>query len=115
MSNIATYNFPDHTNGDTFSGVQFEVLVNAAPLPLTGAVITMQMRESYSSPNKVEFSTAGGELVINDAPAGKFQFIQQIVKVVPRKYVYDIQIVFTSGEKHTYIKGSWNINPDVTR
>ncbi len=115
MNNIAIYNFPDHTNGDTFTGVQFEILVNAAPLILTGAVITMQMRESYGSTNCVEFSTTNAELFINDAVAGKFQFKSQIVRVVPRKYVYDIQIVLSNGDKFTYIKGNWIIHPDVTR
>jgi len=115
MSNIAVYNFPDHTNGDTFTGVQFEVLVNASPLILTGATIKMQIRESYSSSSKTEFSTTNGALEITDAIAGKFIFKNQIVRVVPRKYVYDIQIALPSGELYTYIKGEWVIHPDVTR
>lgn len=115
MSNIATYNFPDHTNGDTFKGVEFEILVNSSPLDLTGSNITMQIRESYSSPSKIEFTTINSELEITDATNGKFKFKEQIVKVVPRKYVYDIQIVLSNGNKFTYIKGYWIIHPDVTR
>jgi len=115
MSNIATYNFPDHINGDTFSGVQFEVLVNNTALDLTDADITMHLREDYGSKSKIEYSTANAALEINDAVAGKFIFKEQIIDIVPKKYVYDIQILLPNGKKHTYIKGVWVINCDVTR
>lgn len=115
MANVATYNFPDHIKGDTFSGVQFEVLVNAVALDLTDADITMQIRENYSSANKIEYSTANAKLEITDAVAGKFTFKEQIVDVAPKKYVYDIQILLPNGKKHTYIKGVWVITCDVTR
>ena len=115
MANIATYNFPDHIKGDTFSGVQFEVLVNAIALDLTDADITMQIRENYSTANKIEFSTDNGKLEITDAVAGKFTFKEQIIDVAPKKYVYNIQILLPNGKKHTYIKGVWVIYCDVTR
>lgn len=114
MANIAVYNFPDHVNGDTFSGVEFEVLVNASALNLTGAAIKMQLKESASSKMIAEYSIANSKLEITDAVNGKFSFKKQIVEVCPKTYVYDIEIVLANGDKHTYIKGTWKINSDVT-
>jgi len=111
MATIATYNFEDHISGDTFSGVQFEVLVNASALNLTGAAIKMQLKESASSKMIAEFSVANSKLEITDAVAGKFSFKKQIVEVCPKNYVYDIEIILANNDKHTYIKGTWKINP----
>jgi hypothetical protein len=114
MASIATYNFPDHIKGDTFSGVQFEVLVNAVPLDLTDAVITMHLKESYQAKAKEEFSTVNTKLEITDALAGKFAFKEQIVDICAKNYVYDIEILLPNAKKYTYIKGTWKINCDVT-
>jgi len=114
MASVATYNFPEHTNGDTFSGVTFEVLVNDSALNLTDADITMQLKESAGGKSRAEFSVANNKLEITDATAGKFSFKEQIISICPKTYVYDIEILLPNGEKRTYIKGSWKINCDVT-
>jgi len=114
MASIATYNFPDHIKGDTFSGVQFEVLVNTVALDITDADITMQLKEKHDGGVKAEFSTANTKLEITDAVAGKFTFKEQIIDICAKVYIYDIEILLPNGKKHTYIKGTWKINCDVT-
>lgn len=114
MAAVATYNFPSHINGDTFSGVQFEVLVNAVALDLTDADITMQLKDSNIGAVKAEFSTTNAKLEITDGPAGKFAFKEQIIDLCPKLYIYDIEILLPDGRKHTYIKGTWKIECDVT-
>lgn len=108
------YNFKDHVTGDTFAGVQFEVLINNAPLDLTDADIYMHVKETSVSKEKTVFSTANGKLEINDATAGKFKFKKQIVDLFPKKYVYDIEIHLSDGNIHTYIEGTWLIKRGVT-
>ena len=108
-----TYNFPTHTNNDTFNGVLFEVLVNAVPADLTGATIKMQLKDN-SGKSIYEFSTTNNKLEIVDAAAGKFSFKKQVISVSPFRYKYDIQITFSNGDKKTWIKGEWTISKDVT-
>jgi hypothetical protein len=109
------YNFPDHINGDTFKGVQFEVLINSVPLNLTGAIIKMQLRLSPSGINFYEFSTVNSKIEIFDAAAGKFRLKKQLIEVEAKKYVYDIEITLPTNEVYTYISGSWTILESVTR
>jgi hypothetical protein len=107
------YNFPDHIKGDTFNGVQFEVLVNTIALNLTGASIKMQMRYTPTSVSVKEFNTTSG-ITITDATAGKFKINKQIIDIAFKKYFYDIEITLQTGEVYTYIKGTWNILADIT-
>ena len=109
-----TYNFPDHENGNTFNGVQFELLVNDVAKSLVGATIVMTCGDKI-------FSTVTEEIDINDGAAGKFQFIKQIVTfpsvaspyppyTLPSyTYPYEITITFADGDIKTYIEGTWKI------
>jgi hypothetical protein len=99
---IQHYNFPDHKSGDTFGGVQFELLVNGSAKNLVGASIVMEIGDTT-------FSTDGGEIVISDGAAGKFQFASQIVRLEPAGYSYEIIITFSDKSVKTYIDGFWRI------
>jgi hypothetical protein len=96
------YNFPDHKSGDTFAGVQFELLVNGTAKDLTGASIVMPI-------NDTTYSTTGGHIVISDPTEGKFQFAEQIVSLDPGSYPYEITITFADASVKTYIDGYWRI------
>jgi hypothetical protein len=111
-----TYNFKDHKKGDTFSGVQFSVIVNGQPADLTNAQIRMQLKESVTTirPAVAEFSVANNKIEITDALAGEFFFKKQVIDVPAKKYVYDIQIIFANGDIKTWIQGTWNILQDFT-
>jgi hypothetical protein len=97
-----SYNFPDHKSGDTFGGVQFELLVNAVAKNLTGAVIDMEI-------NSQTFSTETGEIEITNAAGGIFQFKSQIVDLPVGNYFYEITIIFSDTSVKTYIDGYWRI------
>jgi hypothetical protein len=108
------YNFPDHENGNTFDGLNFEVLIGGVAKSLVGASIVMTC-------DSMVFSTTGGHLVINDGAAGKFQFAKQIVTfpqvrsaypayiVQSNTYNYEITITYSDGDVKTYIEGTWTI------
>lgn len=109
------YNFPNHINGDTFNGIQFEVKVNNTAINLTGATIAMQLRESIVGVNPIDFSTTNSKITIVDAVNGKFKINKQIVQApICKTYLYDIQITLQNSDNYTYIKGSWNIVADIT-
>jgi hypothetical protein len=110
----ARYNFKDHVTGDTFAGVQFEVLVDNTPLDLTDADIFMHVKDSPVAKTKTVFSTDNGKLEINDAAAGKFKFKKQVIDLFPKEYVYDIEIHLSDGGIYTYIEGTWLIKRGIT-
>jgi hypothetical protein len=96
------YNFPDHKSGDTFGGVQFELLVNGSAKSLVGAIINMTVAGET-------LSSSTGEIVISDAAGGKFNVKSQIIDFTPDNYAYEIVIIFSDGSIKTYIDGWWRI------
>jgi hypothetical protein len=96
------YNFPDHKSGNTFGGVQFELLVNSEAKDLTDATIEMFISSEI-------YSSATGEIVISDPTGGKFQFASQIVDLPVGNYSYEITITFSDASVKTYIDGYWRI------
>ena len=103
MSKAKSYNFPDHKSGDTFAGVQFEILVNTVAANLVGSTINMEINGTLT------YSTSTGELVLSDPSNGKFQFAEQIIDLVPGNYYYEITITFADLSVKTYIEGYWRI------
>jgi hypothetical protein len=114
-----TYNFPDHENGNTFNGVQFELLVNSVAKSIVGGSIAMTCITPVGA--KV-FSSDTGEIEIGSgASGGIFSFIKQVVTFTPVKsayppytlesytYPYEITITFADGDIKTYIEGTWKI------
>ena len=106
-----------HTKGDTFSEVAFEVKKNGTAINLTGATIKMQLRKQYSDTSAAlsltSVSSAG--ITITSASAGQFKINAQIIDIEVFNYVYDIQFTLASGEVRTYVKGGFNVTPEVTR
>ena len=106
-----------HTKGDTFSEVAFEVKKNGTAINLTGATIKMQLRKNYSdvSPALALTSVSSAGITITGASAGQFKINTQIIDIEVFNYVYDIQFTLASGEVRTYVKGGFNVTPEVTR
>jgi hypothetical protein len=103
------YNFPTHTSGDTFEGVQFALTVNSTPADLTSAIIDMTVTPTNSNTVTKTFSTTTGEITLTTPASGIFTFNKQVVTLDPDVYKYDITIVFSDGSIKTYIKGIWKI------
>ena len=106
-----------HTKGDTFNEVAFEVKKNGTAINLTGATIKMQLRKQYSDVSAIlsltSVSSAG--IPITTATSGQFKINAQIIDIEVFNYVYDIQFTLSSGEVKTYVKGGFNVTPEVTR
>lgn len=106
-----------HTKGDTFNQVVFEVKRNDVAIDLTGATIKMQLRKNYSDTSAALSltSVSNSGITITNASNGNFKINQQIIDIEVFNYVYDIQFTLASGEVKTYIKGGFNVVPEVTR
>lgn len=112
MAERAEYNFPDHTTGATFDGVEFTVVEDGSPLNLTGAKIEMYVGKSAANV-RAAFTTENGSLTIPDPTAGKFQLPKQIITLQPGVYYHTIEITLQTGEVRPYIFGSWPITSKV--
>ena len=103
MATIVSYNMPAHRSGDTFEGVQFDVVVNGTPANLTGATITMSFTKTstlFTSPGHIEIS----------ATPGRFIFKRQVIIMPLGLHEYRIKILFADGTSKTYIRGQWRID-----
>jgi len=106
-----------HTKGDTFNEVAFEVKKNGTAINLTGATIKMQLRKLYTDVSAALSLTSASSagITITNASAGQFKINEQIIDIEVFNYVYDIQFTLSSGKVKTYVKGGFNVTPEVTR
>ena len=105
-----------HIQGDTFTEVPFEIIINTLPLDLTGAVIKMQLRKECGGiPYLSLTSVANAGLTITDAVNGVFKINEQIIDIPEYNYLYDIQITLDDDTVKTWINGNFLIKCDITR
>jgi hypothetical protein len=98
--------------GDTWLGwPEVEILLNDAPLDLTGAAFLMQARRSATAPEVAfEFEP------VATAPAeGKFTVPASVIDAPAGSFVYDCQVTLASGRVLTPISGTFEILADVSR
>lgn len=105
------YTFPDHIKGDTFPGVGFFVKVNNVAVLI--ASVKMELKIAYNMPAALTLENGNG-ITISDITDGTFTVDAQIIDIPAFTYLYDIEITTQSGEVHTYISGTWTIQPEVT-
>jgi hypothetical protein len=108
---MATYNI-NCVRGDTYNGVQFTIVKNAAPLDLTGAAIRAQIKKDSKSIPVKTLSLGAGISIIN-AAQGIFQIGPFLADIPAGTYRYDVQITIGSVVK-TYISGTFIANEDQT-
>jgi hypothetical protein len=110
---MTEYNIPDHTRGDTYPGLDFEVIINGSAKPLASTDIKIEFRQGSKTGSVMKTLTNGSGITVTDAPAGKFRIDAFLVSFPPGKYYYDVQFKDGSVIK-TYIYGAWVILQDVT-
>jgi len=112
------YNFPTYRRGDTFNGHSFEILLNAVPVDLTGAVIKIQMRRSPGSKVVIEWLTSDGSITISGAGNNILRMEEKTgeqMQIEPATYKYDINVVLANGVTNTYVEGTFTIADDISR
>lgn len=116
MGVLDVYTLPDAYKGDTYNGVRFELLDQGEVVNLTGAVISLELKEdkNESTISVLTLSTVVGGLSIPSPLLGVFQIDQQIIDIDAKTYYYDIEITFPDGTVKTYVKGKWTVVQDIT-
>jgi hypothetical protein len=110
-----TYDIPSHRRGDTWDGINsITINVNGAPVNLTDASIKMEFRQSIDSPVALTLSTTDNSIVITNAAEGTILIPARIIEIPFAKYLYDLQVTYSTGVVKTYMSGTWEITPDIT-
>jgi len=106
---MTTYNFPNHTKGDTFRARQITL-----GFDITGLEIKMQFKLSGSIQPSFEWSTVDNSFTVSNAATGVIVMTSKVLDLRPLTYVYDLQTKDLSGNITTYFKGSLTIEQDIT-
>jgi hypothetical protein len=110
---METYTIPAHTKGDTFDGLEFEVLINSVAKDFTDTDITCQFRLGSKTGEVKKSLSVGSGFTKTDPTNGKFTMDAFDVDFDAGVYYYDVQFD-DAGVIKTYFGGTWTINQDVT-
>ena len=109
------HNVPvDIVRGDTYNGAEFEILVNAIPLPLTDYAIRCKWRSQSKSGTEQRDSSIGDGITVTDAANGLFTLDAFVVDFPVGRNYYDIEFTSPAGKVNTYVAGYMNVVQDVT-
>lgn len=103
--------------GATFSK-QVSYLIDSTPVDLTNYIARMQVREKHQSASPVvDLTTENGGLTLG-GKAGSIQIdisASATQSLVPKNYVYDLEIESSGGFVVRLIEGNFSVSPEVTR
>ena len=105
----AIYNFPSIIKGNTFKARKISVIVNTAPLDLTGANICMQLKASARSTVVHNFDYS-----ISNPLLGEITLDKWTVDIYEGTYNYDLNITLSNGESLTYMYGSFTVKQNIS-
>jgi hypothetical protein len=110
------YNITDQYKGDSFGGVDFQVIdaVTKVPIDFTGATMRCQFRKGNAKGAVVKDITTGNGITVTDAVNGEFTIDGFDITFAAGVYFYDIPTVFSNLVITTYIKGTLTVIQDVT-
>lgn len=104
--------------GDTYAlDVQWIDDTTGQPVDLTDASARMQLRTYYSSPGVVLDLSTGTGITI-DALTGRLTIVvpaTQTAGLAAQSGVYDLEVTFASGVVKKVIRGTYTVDPEVTR
>jgi len=114
----AKYDIPNQYNGDTFEQITFNFYNTTSDagneIDLTGAVPKMDIRRNDENGKVVKVLTIGDGLEWVSESSGQFRTQPFLIDWGGGKYVYDLQITYSSTSVTTYIKGSFRVTEDIT-
>jgi len=106
---MTTYNFPNHTKGDTFKAREITL-----GFDVTDAEIKMQFKLPGSIQAAFEWSTVDDSFVVTNAATGVLTMNSKDLDLKPSTYVYDFQVKDQNNNTKTYFKGTLLIEQDTT-
>ena len=106
--------------GATFSRSMTYSDNNGSGIDISGATVTMQIRENPDSSTVILTASTGadGRIELTDASAGKFSITisaSDTSALSFRKGVYQLEVAFTDGTADRILEGSVNLSKEVVR
>lgn len=93
----------------------FSLLADTVPIVLTGSTIKIQVRKTADAATvELLLTTADSSILIGGVGYNEIT-LNKVVAIAAGSYVYDMNVVFPSGEVKTYIHGNFNVQEDVTK
>lgn len=110
-----TYNIPPHRRGDTWDGINsITINVNGVPINLTDAIVKMEFRQGLDAPVALTLSTTDESIIVTNAAQGIISIPPKKIEIPFKKYLYDLQVTYSTGVVKTYMSGTWEIIADIT-
>jgi hypothetical protein len=85
----------------------------SAPVDLSGATLTMQVRKKADDTVLLSLTEADG-IAVSGAGNNIVTLYKLVTIAAPGTYQYDLQAVFAGGMVRTYLEGSFTVEPDIT-
>lgn len=117
MARIATVDFAQEIDGDTFGTKEFNFFNSdgITPLDLDDATVKVQIRKGSPQGKLVKTAISGDGITWVNQTQGEFQLGGFIITWGAGDYYYDVQMTYTtSGIVRTYVKGKIEVINDVT-
>jgi len=99
--------------GTTFSSIISLTQQDGTPMNLTGYTVKSQFRKSYQSSSATSFTAS-----VYDATAGKIRLQlnpTDTSSVQAGRYLYDIELTSSSGDKSRALEGLVILTPEITK
>ena len=113
-TDVAIYNIPRQRRGDTWDGIpSIGIKENGVPVNLSGAVVSIELREDYDTPVALTLSTLTSTISVLPTLSAVTIF-PTIIGIPPAIYQYDLQVVYPTTRTKTYLQGNWEIYFDIT-
>lgn len=99
---------------DTWSQT-FAIFANDVAVNLTGCTITIQVRKTATATSiDLTLSTADSSITIAGVSSNQIT-LNKKVTIAAGSYLYDMNVVFPSGEVKTYVWGTFFVQEDITK
>ena len=99
--------------GANYSNIITVASAGTAALNLTGYTVKSQMRKSYTSSTAYNFTAS-----VYDAVTGKIRLELTAVQsgaIPPGRYLYDVEITSSAGNKTRVVEGIVTVTPEITQ
>lgn len=101
--------------GDTWDKTwSFTRKDDGSPIDFSTATVIVQVRRTASAATADISLATGSGVTISGAGNNQISVFHDVA-IAPGKYVWDLQVTFSSGKKRTYLGGSFEVINDVSR
>jgi len=110
-----THDLRDQYTGDTFFGLVVTVQLGGVAVNLSGSTVRLDFRLRSTNALAKQLAIGSG-LTLSDPAAGIFTVDSNwTVDMDPGVYIYDCEVLLSTGRRETILQGTLTVLQDVTR